>query len=409
MARALTIATAVDQRLRMLDAHAYRERLRLDHDAARVQYLESVARAVADREHHVIGRHMRPVGQHHAADAAMALRAFDIEIVDAAAEAIFAAERLDLLAQAFDDRHQPEGPDVRLGDIQNLFRSAGLDEFGQHLAASVLRVLDLAVQLAVGERAGAALTELHVRFRIEHGLAPQAPGVLGALAHDFAAFQDDRAKARLGKHQRGEEPARPCADHHRPRRRWRRVGPEPIARIGRDCDVAVAFQALEQRRLVLHLDIQRVDQRDRGFLARIDAAPEQRKAEQLGRRDAEPLQQRGFDGTVGARERQLQFGQAQHRRILLNRRDGRLMSYSLYIVRCADGTLYTGIAVDVTRRVMQHNGEKRSGARYTAARRPVRLLYQAKFPTRSAASIEEARIKRLTRAEKQQLIDEGTR
>ena len=81
------------------------------------------------------------------------------------------------------------------------------------------------------------------------------------------------------------------------------------------------------------------------------------------------------------------------------------MSYSLYIVRCADGTLYTGIAVDVARRVSQHNGEMRSGARYTSARRPVRLVYQAQFPTRSAASIEEARIKRLTRAEKQQLID----
>ena len=81
------------------------------------------------------------------------------------------------------------------------------------------------------------------------------------------------------------------------------------------------------------------------------------------------------------------------------------MSYSLYIVRCADGTLYTGIAVDVARRVSQHNGEIRSGARYTSARRPVRLVYQAQFPTRSAASIEEARIKRLTRAEKQQLID----
>ena len=81
------------------------------------------------------------------------------------------------------------------------------------------------------------------------------------------------------------------------------------------------------------------------------------------------------------------------------------MSYSLYIVRCADGTLYTGIAVDVARRVSQHNGEMRSGARYTSARRPVRLVYQAQFPTRSAASIEEARIKRLTRAEKQRLID----
>jgi len=83
------------------------------------------------------------------------------------------------------------------------------------------------------------------------------------------------------------------------------------------------------------------------------------------------------------------------------------MSYTLYIVHCADGTLYTGIATDVVRRVLQHNGEKGNGARYTAARRPVRLVYQAPFETRSAALIAEARIKRLTRAEKQRLIDAG--
>ena len=81
--------------------------------------------------------------------------------------------------------------------------------------------------------------------------------------------------------------------------------------------------------------------------------------------------------------------------------------FSLYIVRCADGTLYTGIAVDVERRVKQHNGEIRNGARYTAARQPVRLVYRAAFPTRSAAAVEEARIKRLTRAEKQRLVDSG--
>ena len=81
------------------------------------------------------------------------------------------------------------------------------------------------------------------------------------------------------------------------------------------------------------------------------------------------------------------------------------MSYSLYIVCCADGTLYTGIAIDVARRVLQHNGEQRNGARYTAARRPVRLVYQAPYPTRSAALIAEARIKRLSRTEKQKLIE----
>jgi putative endonuclease len=81
------------------------------------------------------------------------------------------------------------------------------------------------------------------------------------------------------------------------------------------------------------------------------------------------------------------------------------MSYTLYIVCCADGTLYTGIATDVARRLSQHNGEKGRGARYTAARRPVRLVYQAPFATRSAALIAEARIKRLSRAEKQRLIE----
>lgn len=80
------------------------------------------------------------------------------------------------------------------------------------------------------------------------------------------------------------------------------------------------------------------------------------------------------------------------------------MGYSLYIVRCADGTYYTGITVDVERRVLEHNGANRKGARYTASRRPVGLVYQATFPTRSDALKEEARIKRLSRAEKQKLI-----
>ena len=81
------------------------------------------------------------------------------------------------------------------------------------------------------------------------------------------------------------------------------------------------------------------------------------------------------------------------------------MSYTLYIVCCADGSLYTGIATDVERRLAQHNGEKGRGARYTAARRPVRLVYSAPYPTRSAALIAEARIKRLTRTQKQKLIE----
>jgi putative endonuclease len=84
------------------------------------------------------------------------------------------------------------------------------------------------------------------------------------------------------------------------------------------------------------------------------------------------------------------------------------MTYWLYIVECADGTLYTGIATDVERRIAEHNGAKPKGARYTSARRPVRLVYEAPFATRSEASKEEARIKRLTRADKLTLISGAT-
>ena len=79
-------------------------------------------------------------------------------------------------------------------------------------------------------------------------------------------------------------------------------------------------------------------------------------------------------------------------------------NYSVYIVECADGTLYAGIATDVARRITEHNGEKAKGARYTSGRRPVRLVFEAPYATRSQALKEEARIKRLTRQEKQVLI-----
>jgi putative endonuclease len=80
------------------------------------------------------------------------------------------------------------------------------------------------------------------------------------------------------------------------------------------------------------------------------------------------------------------------------------LAYWLYIVACADGTYYTGIATDVPRRLLEHNGAKGKGARYTASRRPVALVYEAAFATRSDAQKEEARIKRLNRRQKRALI-----
>jgi putative endonuclease len=83
-----------------------------------------------------------------------------------------------------------------------------------------------------------------------------------------------------------------------------------------------------------------------------------------------------------------------------------------YMVRCADGTLYTGVATDVARRVAEHNGKgatRTKGARYTRSRRPVKLVYQESAANRSAACKREYRIKQLTRREKLALITAASR
>ena len=81
-----------------------------------------------------------------------------------------------------------------------------------------------------------------------------------------------------------------------------------------------------------------------------------------------------------------------------------LMTWQVYIVRCADGSFYTGVTVDVARRVAEHNGSGRAGARYTRARRPVQLVYQETAADRSAAGKREYAIKQLTRAAKRALM-----
>lgn len=79
------------------------------------------------------------------------------------------------------------------------------------------------------------------------------------------------------------------------------------------------------------------------------------------------------------------------------------MSYYVYIVRCADDTLYTGITTDVKRRVLEHNSSE-IGAKYTRARQPVTLAYSSEFADRSLASKEEFRIKHMTRSQKEMLV-----
>lgn len=77
------------------------------------------------------------------------------------------------------------------------------------------------------------------------------------------------------------------------------------------------------------------------------------------------------------------------------------MNYT-YIVKCSDGTFYTGWTNDLTRRMEAHNQGR--GAKYTKERRPVTLIYYEAFETKEEAMKREYAIKRLSRKEKEELI-----
>lgn len=78
------------------------------------------------------------------------------------------------------------------------------------------------------------------------------------------------------------------------------------------------------------------------------------------------------------------------------------MKWYVYILRCRDGTLYTGITDDLARRLGQHNTGK--GAKYTRGRGPVTLMYHEELPTKGEALKREHQIKQLTRQQKLELI-----
>jgi putative endonuclease len=75
-------------------------------------------------------------------------------------------------------------------------------------------------------------------------------------------------------------------------------------------------------------------------------------------------------------------------------------AWCVYMLRCADGSLYTGVTTDIIRRVAEHNGDGPLGARYTRSRRPVQLVHVEPAASRAEATRREAAIKQLNRARK---------
>ena len=80
------------------------------------------------------------------------------------------------------------------------------------------------------------------------------------------------------------------------------------------------------------------------------------------------------------------------------------MSYTVYILECADGTYYTGITTDIARRIEEHNHSPK-GAKYTRARRPVILKYHEGHPDKSQALKRELEIKQMKRSAKINLME----
>jgi len=86
-----------------------------------------------------------------------------------------------------------------------------------------------------------------------------------------------------------------------------------------------------------------------------------------------------------------------------------MLDWYLYLVRCHDGSLYTGIATDVARRFVEHQESKVAGAKYLRGRGPLMLVFQNKLGSRSLALGVESKVKKLSKVRKEELIRDNKR
>ena len=81
-----------------------------------------------------------------------------------------------------------------------------------------------------------------------------------------------------------------------------------------------------------------------------------------------------------------------------------MLDWHLYLIRCHDGSLYTGITTNVARRFAEHQGNGDTGAKYLRGRGPLTLVFKKKLESRSLALSVESKIKKLSKARKEELI-----
>ena len=85
-----------------------------------------------------------------------------------------------------------------------------------------------------------------------------------------------------------------------------------------------------------------------------------------------------------------------------------MLDWHLYLIRCNDGSLYTGITTDVARRFAEYQENRGAGAKYLRGRRPLMLIFQKKLGSRSLALGVESKVKKLSKARKEELIKDNS-
>lgn len=83
-------------------------------------------------------------------------------------------------------------------------------------------------------------------------------------------------------------------------------------------------------------------------------------------------------------------------------------NWYVYLLRCADDSLYAGICIDLQRRLMEHNHDNKKAARYTRVRRPVEMVYHEPCSDRAHASQREYQLKKMSRQQKLLMIGSGS-
>ena len=302
------VKRAVDELLRMLDAHADGEGLPFHRHAMTMEHLEGISRAVSDAEDDPAAFDRAAIGQHHTAHDAV----LDDHIAHLGLKAHLAAQFDDLLTDVAHHFDETIRADVWACFDEDVLGCTGFDHLLQQPGDAVLAVADLGVELSIGECARAAFAKLHVRFGIEGpATVPKAGHIAGTITRGLATFEQYGLPSGSGKHQAAKQAAGACADDDGTvRDGMSRAGDFILFRF-RDLHTRGFVEPLKHAGLVIDFRQQRVT---KAYMTApgVDGALLDLKMLQMVRFDLQRLQRRLTKGGVGVIDGKQNLAELEH-------------------------------------------------------------------------------------------------